>query len=79
MAKVWRAVAEDKGNVAVMSGLQKQNLAVKEAVSELLPAVEKSRDVRVFAEKNALSVKMELSFIKHREKSFCEAKAAINK
>lgn len=44
-AKLRKAVVKDKANVAVMSGLQKEISVVKEALVELLPAVEKSRDL----------------------------------
>lgn len=52
---------------------------MKKAVADLLPAVERSCDLLVDAEEKACWAEMELSLIKHREKSFEEAKAVVNK
>lgn len=40
-------------------------LSLKEALDKLLPAVKKTRDLPVNAEKNARSAEMKLSLIKH--------------
>lgn len=68
-AKFPVSVAEDELNVGIMSGLQKENSIVKEAVADLSAAVEKSRYPWVEAEKNVLR-EMKLRLIILRE-SFC--------
>lgn len=49
------------------------------AVAELLPAVEKFRNLLVDPEEKARSARMELSLIKHQEKSFDVTMAAVKK
>lgn len=66
-------------NVAVLGGRQKEVLAAKKSVVELLLVVEKTRDVHVDAEKNVRSHEMELPLLKHREASFNRAMTAVNK
>lgn len=55
----WKAVAEDKANVAVISGLRKKFSAAKEAAVELLLTLEKSPDLQVDAERKVRSAGME--------------------
>lgn len=73
VAELWEAVAKNDPNAAVISCFQKELLAVKEVVAVLLPAVEKSHDLRMDAENKARSAEIRLSLVKHREKSFDEA------
>lgn len=79
VAELWEAVAKDKANDAVMSSLQKEVLAVKEAVADLLRVMEKSRSLRAEVEKKDRSSEMGFSMTKHREKAFNETMTAVNK
>lgn len=79
MVRLWESFAKDEVIVAVRSGLLKDDLEVKEAITESIPAVAKSSDLHVDPEKTTLSAKMKLSVSKHRDKSFDEATATVNK
>lgn len=57
----------------------RKNLALKKAVVELLPAVEKPCDLRVDAENEARSVEMELPLVRNQENIFDEAMTAVSK
>lgn len=59
-----------------MSGFREEDSAVKKSVAKLSLAVENSRILRVGTEKKPGSAEMQLSLIKHQEKSFDETMAA---
>lgn len=65
VTELRKVVAEDKANVAAMICLRQEVSVLKEAVAELLSATEKSRDLRVDAEKKAPSAKVVLSLTGH--------------
>lgn len=79
VSELREAGANDKANVPVMNGLQKEVSASKKTVAEFLLAVEKCDDLRVAAEKMACLSKIEFEMIKHREKFFDKAVAGVNK
>lgn len=60
---------EDKTNVAVMSGLEKYVPVEQEAVAELLPTLELTCDLCVYADMKKRTAKMQLLLIKHGERS----------
>lgn len=81
VAELREVLAKDEANVAIMSALQKEVLAVKKAVDILLLTLEKSRDLRVDAdaEKKDCSADTELKFVKHQEKSSDKSMAVVHK
>lgn len=65
VAENWEAAAEDETNITVMDCFHKKVSVVVKAVSELLPAVETFRDLRVDAEKRLRSADMKLLLVKY--------------
>lgn len=55
-SKLCEIAKNGEAIVAVLIGLQKELLAVKKAVPELLPVAEKTQNVRVDAEKKVISL-----------------------
>lgn len=78
VAELGEAASKGKSNFTVMSGLQNEVSAVKEAIAVLWPAAEKSRNLCVNAKKKHRSAVMELLLVKNREKCFKETMKAEN-
>lgn len=71
-AKLQKTVPEGEPSVAVMTGFWKEVSAIWEAVSELLPAVERMRDQWVDDGKKVRMAKVGLLSVKHRKSCFDE-------
>lgn len=63
--KLLEARAKNGTHVATMDGLRKAVLWLERAVTDLLPAVEKTCDLRDNTEKNERSTEIEFSLIMH--------------